>query len=108
MYKKFSFHQKKDKLLMTLNCYEHKMYCHCIKMESQKIVNFLVRTSDDKDLRGFCSKKWIEVYHQSGKNYNANKEIKKPMLRSDLHDFSDAYIFVKGNIATVKKNIFCQ
>ena len=25
------------------------------------------------------------------------------MLRSDLHDFSDAYIVVKGNIATVQK-----
>ena len=34
------------------------------------------------------------------KNYNGNKEIriKKPMLRSDLCDFSDAYIVVKGNI----------
>ena len=33
------------------------------------------------------------------KNYNVNKEIiiKAPMLRSDLCDFRDAYIFVKGN-----------
>ena len=32
------------------------------------------------------------------KNYNVNKEIrtKKPMLRSDLCNFSDAYIVVKG------------
>ena len=35
------------------------------------------------------------------KNYNVNKKIriKTPMLRSDLCDFSDAYIVVKGIIA---------
>ena len=34
------------------------------------------------------------------KNYNPNKEIriKTSMLRSDLCDYSDAYIVVKGNI----------
>ena len=34
------------------------------------------------------------------KNCNVNKEtrIKTPMLRSDLRDFSDAYIVVKGVI----------
>ena len=59
----------------------------------------------DKDLPGFVSKKWIEVYDQSEKNYNPNKEIriKTSMLRSDLHDFNDAYIVVKGNITVVKK-----
>ena len=41
-------------------------------------------------------KKWIEVYEQSQENYDVNKEIriKKSMLRSDLCDFSDAYIVV--------------
>ena len=28
------------------------------------------------------------------------------MLRSDLCDFSDAYIVVKGNIIVAKKNIY--
>ena len=69
-------------------------------MEFQKIVNFLDTTSDDKDLPRFVTKKWIEVYDQSEKNYNPNKEIriKTSMLRSDLCDFSDAYIVVKGTI----------
>ena len=60
----------------------------------------LNKTSDDKDLRRFVTKKWIEVYDQSEKNYNFNKEIriKTPMLRSDLCDFSDAYIVVKGEL----------
>ena len=74
-------------------------------MEFQKIINLLDITSDDKDLPRYVTKKWIEVYDQSEKNYNVNKEIrfKTSMLRSDLCDFSDAYIVVKGNIAVVKK-----
>ena len=69
-------------------------------MEFQKIVNFLDTTSDDKDLPTFVTKKWIEVYDQSQGNYNVNKEIriKTSMLRSDLCDFNDAYIAVKGDI----------
>ena len=69
-------------------------------MESQKIANFLDTTSYDEDLPRFVTKKWIEVYDQSGGNYNVNKEIriKTSMLRSDLCDYSDAYIVVKGDI----------
>ena len=69
-------------------------------MEFQKITNFLDITSDNKDLPRFVTKKWIEVYDQSEKNYNPNKEIriKTSMLRSDLCDFSDAYIVVEGDI----------
>ena len=61
-------------------------------MEFQKIINLLDTTSDNKDLPRFVTKKWIEVYDQSEKNYNINKEIriKIPMLRSDLYNFSDA------------------
>ena len=69
-------------------------------MEFQNIVNLLDIISDDKDLPRFVNKKWIEVYDQSGGNYNVNKEIriKTSMLRSDLCDYSDAYIVVKGDI----------
>ena len=74
-------------------------------MEFQKVVNFLDKTSDNKDLPKFVTKKWIEVYDQSQKNYDVNKEIriKTSMLRSDLCDFSEAYIVVKGNIIVTKK-----
>ena len=74
-------------------------------MEFQKIVNLLNITSDNKDLPRYVTKKWIEVYDQSQENYNPNKEIriKTSMLRSDLCDFSDAYIVVKGNITVTKK-----
>ena len=82
------------------------MWHHCIKMEFQKIANFLNTTSDDKDLPRFVTKKWIEVYDQSEGNYNVNKEIriKTSMLRSDLCDYSNAYIVVKGNITIVRPN----
>ena len=85
---------------MTLDCFEHKMWYHCIKMEFQKIVNFLDTASDDKNLPRFVTKKWVEVYYQSGGNYDVSKEIKTKtsMLRSDLCDYSDAYTFVKGDI----------
>ena len=89
------------------NFIDHKMCHYCIKMEFQKIVNFLDTTSDDKDLPRFVSKKWSEVYDQSEGNCNVNKEIriKTSMLRSDLCDFNDAYIVVKGNIIVDKKKI---
>ena len=74
-------------------------------MEFQKIIN-LLNTTDNKDLPKYVTKKWIEVYDQSEKNYNVNKEIriKTSMLRSDLCDFSDAYIVVKGTITVTNPN----
>ena len=75
-------------------------------MEFQKIVNLLDITSDNKDLPRYITKKWIEVYDQSEKHYNANKKItiKTPMLRSNLCDFTDAYIVVKGDITVTNPN----
>ena len=69
-------------------------------MEFPKIVHLLDTTSDYKDLPRFVAKKWIEVHDQSEENYDVNKKIKNEtsMLRSDLCDFSDACIVVKGNI----------
>ena len=69
-------------------------------MKFQKIINLLDITSDDKDLPRYVTKEWIEVYDQSEKKCNPNKEIriKTPMLRSDLCDFSAAYIVGKGDI----------
>ena len=90
---------------MILDCFEYKFYFFYIEMEFQNIVNFLYTTSDDKNLPKFVTKKWIEVYDQSGANYNAKKNvrIKTSMLRSDLCDYSDAYIVVKGDIIVTKK-----
>ena len=47
----------------------------------------------------------ISWYNQSERNKNINKaiRIKASTLRSDLCEFSDAYIVVKGNITVTKK-----
>ena len=73
-------------------------------MEFQKITNFLNINSDNKDLPKFVTKNWIEVYNQSQGNYNVNKEIriKTSMFRSNLCNFSDAYIVVKGDITVTE------
>ena len=69
-------------------------------MEFQKIINLLNITSDDKDLPRYVTKKWIEVYDQSEKSYSINREIriKTSMLRSDLCNFSEAYIVMQKEI----------
>ena len=101
--KKFTYHQKKDsKLLMTWDCFKHH-----IKMEYQKITNLLGTTIDE--IPRFTTKKWVEVHDQSGsadKKNKSNKQIrfKTSMLRSDLCDYSDAYIVVKGDITLTKTN----
>ena len=74
-------------------------------MEYQKITNLLSTTSDN--VPRFITKKWVEVHDQSGNDrYNPSKQIrfKTSVLRSDLCDFSDAYIVVKGDI-TLTKNV---
>ena len=90
--------EKDKKSLMTWIFFER------MKMEFQKLVNLLDTTSDNKDLPRFVTKKWIEVYDQSEKDYNVNKKlrIKTPMLRSNLCDFSEAYIVVKGTITVTE------
>ena len=73
-------------------------------MEYQKIIN-LLGTIPDKVPR-FITKKWIEVHDQSGEAYSTNKQkrFKTSLLRSDLCDYSDAYIVVK-RIVLVKETI---
>ena len=67
-------------------------------MEYQKITNLLGNTSGK--VPRSITKKRIEVHDQSGGTCNINKQIrfKISMLRSDLWDYSDAYIVVKGII----------
>ena len=71
-------------------------------MEYQKITKLLGNISDK--VHRFTTKKWIEIHEQSGtaeNRYKPSKQIrfKISVLRSDLCDFSDAYIVVKGIIS---------
>ena len=47
-----------------------------------------------------------KVHDQSGETYNTNKQIrfKTSMLRSNLCDYSDAHIVVKGKITVTNPN----
>ena len=67
-------------------------------MEYHKITNLLGNIPDK--VPRFITKKWIKLYDQSGGTYNINKQIrfKTSMLRSDLCDYSDAYIIVTGKV----------
>ena len=76
-------------------------------MEYQKITNLLGTTIDE--VPRFITKRWVEVHDQSGSTgdrYKPNKQIrfKTSILRSDLCDYSNAYIVMKGDI-TLKKQI---
>ena len=88
--------EKNKKLLMTWDCFRHH-----IKMEYQKITNLLGTTPNE--MPRFITKKWVEVHDQSSSaddRYKQNKQtrFKTSMLRSDLCDFSHAYIVVKGEV----------
>ena len=77
--------------------------------QSEKMYNpntFLDTAFDNEDLPKFATKKWIGVGDQPEKKYQPNKKIgiKTSLLRSDLCDYSDAYIIVKGTITVVRPN----
>ena len=64
-------------------------------MEHYKVPTLL----NDSTISKFLTKKWVEVNDLSISQYSVkNIMFEISMLRSDLCDYSDAYIFVKGNI----------
>ena len=76
-------------------------------MEYQKITNLLGTTPDE--VFRFITKKCVEVHDQPGNSedrYKLSRQIrfKTSILRSDLCDFSDAYIVVKGTITGADSN----
>ena len=68
-------------------------------------INNLLGPAHDKVPR-FVTKKWIEIQSQSGSTYNTSKPIrfKTSMLRYDLCDYSDAYVWVKRKIIVTDRN----
>ena len=69
-------------------------------MEYDKINNLLLSEyNESENLSKFVTREYVRVNSLSN-TYNENKSIrfKTPMLRSNLCDYSDAYILVKGTI----------
>ena len=76
-------------------------------MEYQKIRNLLGTTIDE--VPRCITKKWVDVLDQLGSaddRYKPNKQIrfKASMLTSDLCNYSDAYIVLKGTITVTDPN----
>ena len=67
-------------------------------------MTLLDTTSDDKDLPRFVTKNGLKFMINQKKVTMLTKKLETPMLRSDLCDFSDAYIVVKGTITVVRPN----
>ena len=67
-------------------------------MEYKKIANFIDDTSNQPSK--FRTRNWVEINDESRGVYNVNSQIKfkTTMLKSNLCDYSDAYILVKGTI----------
>ena len=65
-------------------------------MENQKILNLLNEASDSK----FLTRKWNIGNDNSKTNYDAANEItyNTEVLKSNICDYNDAYILVKGDI----------
>ena len=59
------------------------------------------KLSNDSTVSKFLTKKWVEVNDLSNGQCYMNKNIrcKTSMLKSDLCDYSDAYIVVNGRIS---------
>ena len=76
-------------------------------MEHDRINNLLLsEDNESKKLSKFITRKYIKVSSLSN-TYNENKSIrfKTPMLRSNLCDYSDAYILVKGTITVTTPGV---
>ena len=61
-------------------------------MEYQKIINLLDNTTNQTTK--FRTKHWVEINDELRKTYNEDNQIrfKTSVLRSNLCDYSDAYI----------------
>ena len=81
-------------------------------MEYDKFNNLLssLKLSEDNEmseqLSKFVTREYVRVNSLSN-SYNENKSIrfKTPMLRSNLCDYSDAYILVKGTITVTTPGV---
>ena len=75
-------------------------------MEYDKINKLLLSEDNESEkLSKFVTREYVRVNNLSN-TYNENKSIrfKTPMLRSDLCDYSDAYILINGIITVAGNN----
>ena len=68
-------------------------------MEYQKIANLLDNVLNQPSK--FRTRNWVEINDESKESYDTGSDIKfkTTTLKSNLCDYADAYILVKGKIA---------
>ena len=77
----------------------------CIKTETQKIVNLLYDSNNESSK--FETRKWYIINDQNNGQYGYGDENGKTIkfettvIKSNLCDYSDAYVLVTGDIAAV-------
>ena len=72
-------------------------------MEYQKIANLLDNEVISNQLPKFRTRNCVEINDDSRGTYtDADIKFKITMLKSDLCDYADAYIFVKGTITITR------
>ena len=73
-------------------------------MEYQKMANLIDDASNQPSK--FRTKNWVEINDESRGRYSVNMQIKfkTTMLKSNLCDYSDAYILVKGTVPVNNTN----
>ena len=76
-------------------------------MEYQIVIHVLDDTTNQ--LSKFRPRNWFETNDESKGGYdNSNIRFKTFMIRSNLCDYSDAYIIIKGTIRTVPNTAAVQ
>ena len=70
-------------------------------MEYQKTISVLEKIQNQPSK--FRTKNWVDINNESGGTNNTNSKIKfkTSMLSSNLYDYRDKYILVKGTIIVV-------
>ena len=67
-------------------------------MKYQEIANLLDSTSNQQSK--FRTRNWVEINDESRGTYTSNDiKFKTIMLRSNLCNYADAYILIKGTIS---------
>ena len=75
--------------------------------EYQKMINLLDETTNQPSK--FRTRNWIAINNESKGRYdNSNIRFKTSTIRSNLCDYSDAYILVKGTITVPKRQLQAQ
>ena len=77
-------------------------------METEKIVNLL--NESDNESSKFATRKWYIINDQNNGQYGEGNEndstikFETKVIKSNLDDYSDAYILVTGNITATGGN----